>query len=107
METTFDAILVTNTSLKDLTVNVGYIGNVQTFLSTTENINAPILNVNYKLGDSSNLVGYSYWLDYTDPNPAIRAKSNQTFGIRLNVTTQKIPEHYILLYTAEWSIQQD
>ncbi len=108
METTFDSVLVTNTSLKNLTVNAGYIGNVQTFLSTTENIKAPILNVNYKLGDYGNVVGYGYWLDYSDKDSAaIRNKSNQTFGLRLNGTTPKFYEHYSLLYTAEWSIQQD
>ncbi len=108
METTFDSVLVTNTSLKNLTVNAGYIGNVQTFLSTTENIKAPILNVNYKLGDYGNVVGYGYWLDYSDKDSAaIRNKSNQTFGLRLNGATPKFYEHYSLLYTAEWSIQQD
>ena len=105
LETTFDAVLVTNTSLKNLTVNAGYIGNVETFLSTTENIDAPILNVNYKLGDYGNVVGYGYWLDYREPETA--AKSNQTFGLRLNGATPKFYDHYSLLYTAEWSIQQD
>lgn len=41
LETTFDSVLITNKSIEDLTVNVGYIGNVQTFTATTENINAP------------------------------------------------------------------
>ncbi len=107
LETTFDSVLVTNTSLKNLTVNAGYIGNVQTFISTTENIDAPILNVNYKLGDYGNVIGYGYWLDYRDHNVAIRNKSNQTFGLRLNGATPKFYDHYSLLYTAEWSIQQD
>lgn len=108
LETTFDAVLVTNNSIKNLTVNAGYIGNVQTFLSTTENIDAPILNVNYKLGDYGNVIGYGYWLDYLDDNSkAIRDKSNQTYGLRLNGATPKIYNNYNLLYTAEWSIQQD
>ncbi len=107
LETTFDSVLLTNTSLKGLTVNAGYIGNVQTFLATTENINAPILNVNYKLGDYGNLVGYGYWLDYRDQTIAIQNKSNQTFGVRLNGATPKFYDHYSFLYTAEWSIQQD
>jgi hypothetical protein len=105
MEMTFDSVLVTNTSLKNLTVNAGYIGNVQTILSLTENLNAPILNVNYKLGDYGNLIGYGYWLDYTEAENF--AKSNQTFGVRLNGATPKMYDHYNLLYTAEWSIQQD
>ncbi len=107
LETTFDSVLVTNKSLPNTTINAGYIGNVQTFLSTTENIDAPIVNVNYKLGDYGNLIGYGYWLDYTDPSVAIRNKSSQTFGVRLNGATPKFYEHYSLLYTAEWGIQQD
>jgi hypothetical protein len=39
---------------------------VQTFAATTENIEALILNVNYKVGDYGNLVGYGYWLNYTE-----------------------------------------
>ena len=105
LETTFDSALITNKSLPNTTINVGYIGNVQTFTSTTENINAPILNVNYKLGDYGNVVGYGYWLDYTEKENY--AKSNQTFGLRLNGATPKIYTNYNLLYTAEWSIQQD
>ena len=105
METTFDSALITNKSLPNTTINAGYIGNVQTFTSTTENINAPILNVNYKLGDYGNLIGYGYWLDYTEKENYV--KSNQTFGLRLNGATPKIYTNYNLLYTAEWSIQQD
>lgn len=107
LETTFDSVLITNNSIKNLVINAGYIGNVQTFISTTENIDAPILNVNYKLGDYGNVIGYGYWLDYRDPFPAIQAKSNQTFGLRLNGATPKFYNHYSLLYTAEWGIQQD
>ncbi len=109
LETTFDAVLVTNTSIKNLIVNAGYIGNVQTFLSTTENINAPILNINYKLGDYGNLIGYGYWLDYTEAENNLPAnpKSSQTQGLRLNGATPKFYDHYSLLYTAEWAIQQD
>jgi hypothetical protein len=107
LENTLDAVLITNKSLKNLTINAGYIGNVQTLLSTTENISAPILNVNYKLGDYGNVIGYGYWFDYSDPSVVIRNKSNQTFGLRLNGETPKLYDHYSLLYTAEWSIQQD
>lgn len=105
LETTFDAALITNKSIKNLTINVGYIGNVQTFTATTENINAPIVNANYKLGDYGNLIGYGYWLDYTEKENY--AKSNQTYGLRLDGASPKFYEHYKLLYTAEWSFQQD
>ena len=109
LETTYDSVLVTNKSLPNTVINAGYIGNVQTFTQTTENIDAPILNINYKLGDYGNFIGYGYWLDYTeaDTNTPANPKSNQTYGLRLNGSTPKIAENYKLLYTAEWSIQQD
>jgi hypothetical protein len=101
----FDAVLVTNKSVDDLTVNAAYIGKVQTFLSTTENINAPLLNVNYKVGDYGNLVGYGYWLDYTESENYF--KSNQTYGLRFNGKSPALYEHYNLLYTAELGYQED
>ena len=111
METTFDSILVThnNQQLFGLTVNAGYIGNIQTFTATTENINAPFLNVNYKIGDYGNVIGYGYWLDYTDDN---FEKSSQTYGLRLTNfqkpgDTLKLSDNYGLVYTAEWGYQQD
>jgi hypothetical protein len=107
LETTFDSVLITNQSLKNLIVNVGYIGNVQTFTSTTENINAPILNLNYNFGEYGNLIGYGYWLDYTEKENF--QKSNQTYGIRFinSDKPKKFFDHYSLLYTAEWSYQQE
>jgi hypothetical protein len=107
LEQTYDSVLIThnNQQLFGLTVNVGYIGNVKTFTSTTENINAPILNVNYKVGDYGNLIGYGYWLGYTEPENY--AKSSQSYGLRFNGVTPKIHDNYNLLYTAEWSIQKD
>ena len=76
LEQTYDSALITNKSIHNLAINVGYIGNVKTFTSTNANINAPILNVNYKLGDYGNLIGYGYWLGYTQQ--ANYTNSNQT-----------------------------
>ncbi len=107
LEQTYDSVLIThnNQQLFGLTVNVGYIGNVKTFTATTENINAPLLNVNYKVGDYGNLIGYGYWLGYTEQENF--AKSNQSYGLRFNGATPKFYDHYNLVYTAEWSIQKD
>jgi hypothetical protein len=112
LEQTYDSVLIThnNQQLFGLTVNVGYIGNVKTFTATTENINAPILNVNYKLGDYGNLIGYGYWLGYTEQENY--AKSSQSYGLRLTNfqkpgDTLKMSDNYGLVYTAEWSIQKD
>lgn len=115
METTFDSVLIThnNQQLFGLTVNAGYIGNVQTFTSTSEHVNAPILNVNYKVGDYGNLVGYGYWLDYTEGHEAVtREKSSQTYGVRMTNfqkpgDTYKLTDNYGVVYTAEWGHQED
>ncbi len=119
METTFDSVLIThnNQQLFGLTVNAGYIGNVQTFTGTTENINAPILNVSYKVGDYGNLVGYGYWLDYIEKasadNPNLNyEKSSETYGLRMSNYQKpgdslKLSDNYGLVYTAEWGYQQN
>ena len=113
LQQTFDSALITNKSIKNLTINAGYIGRVKTTTTTTESVNAPILNVNYKLGDYGNMVGYGYWLDYTDPGAnAVYYKSSQTYGLRLtNYQKQgdsfKLSDNYGLQYTAEWSIQSN
>lgn len=114
LESTFDSVLVTNKSIKNLTVNVGYIGRVTTFTATNEDMRAPILNLNYDMGDYGKLIGYGYWLGYTQPDTTGRtgqnSKSNQTYGIRVinpEKPSKKFMEHYSPLYTAEWSIQQD
>jgi len=115
LQQTFDSVLIThnNQQLFGLTVNAGYIGRVKTITTTTESVTAPILNVNYKLGDYGNMVGYGYWLDYTDPGAnAVYYKSSQTYGLRLtNYLKQgdsfKLNDNYGLQYTAEWSIQSN
>ncbi|MDP3902451.1 MAG: alginate export family protein [Methylococcaceae bacterium] len=112
METTFDSVLIThnNQQLFGLTVNAGYIGNVQTFTATTENVSAPILNVSYKVGDYGTAIGYGYWLDYTERENA--EKSSATYGLRFTNYQKpgdsfKLSDNYGLVYTAEWGYQQD
>ncbi|MDO9169008.1 MAG: alginate export family protein [Methylobacter sp.] len=112
METTFDSVLIThnNQQLFGLSVNAGYIGNVNTFTSTTENIEAPILNISYKVGDYGNLVGYGYWLDYTERENY--EKSSQTYGLRMSNFKKpgdslKLSDNYGVVYTAEWAHQAD
>jgi len=107
LQQTFDSALITNKSINNLTINAGYIGKAKTITATNEGLTAPILNVNYKFGDYGNLVGYAYWLDFTDPD--VYFKSNQSYGIRFvnSEKPKKFFEHYSFLYTAEWSIQSD
>ncbi|GAB6140186.1 hypothetical protein JCM14076_09150 [Methylosoma difficile] len=115
MEMTYDALLWThnNQTLFGLVANVGYIGSIQTITSTTEHVEAPFLNLNYKMGDYGNLVGYGYWLDYTDiDSKALMQKSSQTYGLRATcclkpLDSVKISENFGLAYTAEWAHQSD
>ncbi len=107
LQQTFDSALIANKSINNLTINAGYIGRAKTVTATTEGLTAPILNVNYNFGDYGNLIGYAYWLDFTDPD--VYFKSNQSYGLRFvnSEKPRKFFEHYSFLYTAEWSIQSD
>jgi Alginate export len=112
MEHTFDSVLITHTNqqLFGLIVNAGYLGNIQTITSTTENIDAPFLNVSYKFDDYGTLVGYGYWLDYTEQENY--EKSSETFGLRFTNwqkpgDTLPITDNLGVVYTAEWARQQD
>ena len=110
LQQTFDSVLITNKSVKNLTINAGYIGRVKTVTATTEGTTAPLLNVNYKFGDYGSLTGYGYWFNFTDQD--VYAKSNQSYGFRFSNylkpgDTYKLSDNYGLVYTAEWSIQAD
>jgi hypothetical protein len=107
MESTYDAILLThkNQTLFGLTVNAGYIDSVRTIVSTKEKMNSPILNVNYKVGDWGNLIGYGYWLDYREPENF--AKSSQTYGLRFDGKSPQFFDTLNAIYTAEWGKQSD
>lgn len=107
MEQTFDSILIThnNQTLFGLTVNAGYIDHVQNIAGQTDTLNAPILNLNYKINDWGNLIAYGYWLDYRQA--ANYAKSSQTYGLRFNGKSPKFFDTVNAVYTAEWSNQSD
>lgn len=107
MEMTYDSVLIThnNQTLFGLTANVGYLDHVQNIFGETENINAPILNLNYKVGEWGNLIGYGYWLDYREREN--KAKSSQTYGLRFDGKSPQFFDTVNAIYTAEWSNQSD
>jgi hypothetical protein len=107
MEQTYDSILVThnNQTLFGLTINAGYLDHVQTPAGMTEDMNSPILNLNYKVGDWGNLIGYGYWLDYREKENY--AKSSQTYGLRFDGKSPQFFDTVNAVYTAEWSNQSD
>lgn len=107
MESTYDSVLVThnNQTLFGLTVNAGYIDHVQNIFGETETLNAPILNLNYKVSDWGNLIGYGYWLDYRER--ANYFKSSQTYGLRFDGKSPQFWDTVNFLYTAEWGKQSN
>lgn len=116
LENVLDSVLITNTGVKNLSVNIGYIGRVTTITNTTERMNAPIANISYGFGDYGKAVAYGYWLGYTEPDTTYRTsnnyqKSNQTYGLRfMNSDKPKktlFNNKVGLLYNAEWSIQKN
>ena len=104
MDQTFDAAMVANGSIDNLTIRAGYIGRVQTIKSALESMNSPILNLNYEFKGIGSLTGYGYWLDYSDSVDA--GKSNRTYGLRFNGAS-KLSGDLTLLYTAEGSHQEN
>ncbi len=107
MEQTYDSILIThnNQTLFGLTANVGYLDHVQNIFGQTDTLNAPILNLNYKINDWGNLIGYGYWLDFKDVANA--AKSSQTYGLRFDGKSPQFFDTVNAVYTAEWGTQSD
>ena len=107
MEMTYDSVLFTYSSslLKGLNVNAGFLDHVQTIAGKTDDISAPILNANYKVGDWGNLIGYGYWLDYLAKENF--GKSSQSFGVRFDGKSPKFRDTVNAVYTAEWSHQAD
>ena len=105
MEQTFDSVLVTNTSIPNLTVIGGYIGRVKNIVSRQDNVEMPFVNISYKLGDFVTATGYGYWLKYVDDKTNF-GKSNRTYGIALN-GSPKLNNDVSVHYTAEYSYQQD
>lgn len=107
MEQTYDSVLIThnNQTLFGLTVNAAYLDHVQTPAGLTDTLNAPLLNLNYKINDWGNLIGYGYWLDYREK--ANYAKSSQSYGLRFDGKSPQFFDRLNFLYTAEWSNQSN
>jgi len=108
MEQTFDAILVTNTSLPNTTLKAGYINQAQTILSTVDPMQTPFVNFAYKFANIGTLTGYGYWIDINSPagGPYNQGVSNQTFGVSFNGGT-KITDEIKGLYRAEYAYQEN
>jgi len=102
MEMTYDSVLITNTSLDNTTIKVGYINQAQTIKSYVEEMETPFVNIAYNFKDYGKLTGYTYLIDNNDNHN----KSNQTFGVSFN-GGKKINDNIKALYRFEYAFQQD
>jgi len=102
MEQTYDAVMLTNKSIENMTVKAGYIGQVQDIFSNDIRIEAPFVNVTYKATPYAQVTGYGYMLYY----PEAKASSSKTFGFSVK-GSPKINQDFKLHYTAEYSHQSE
>ncbi|MDF1584239.1 MAG: alginate export family protein [Methyloprofundus sp.] len=102
MEQTFDSLLISNHSIKNLTLNFAYIGGVLSTTSSYRNLQMPLLNFTYKFGKFSTLTGYAYWLADYDQS----TNSSQTYGVRLH-GAPKLKNDISLFYDVAYSNQSN
>ncbi len=103
MEQTYDAVIVTNKSIKNVTIKAGYIGRVRNIKSLTDNIDAPLVHIDHNLGNYGHAIAYGYWLGFRGDQSQ---KATQTYGIRFT-GSPKLNDTFTLHYTAEYSYQED
>lgn len=115
-EQTFDALTIVNASLPDTRITAAYITNVNRIFSDNaaagdagafagnHRMRSPLFNVSYKGFEFAELVGYGYLLNY-DAATAFSANSTNTYGLRMNGSTQADENKF--LYTAEYARQSD
>lgn len=100
-EQTYDSLTVTNTSLADTKIVVGFIDKVKTILGTNDKADIPIVNIKYSGLPFGDLTGYGYFIDYDDS-----AKTDRdTIGLRFKGST-KISDSLKAVYTAEYAQQE-
>ena len=102
MESTYDAVLVTNKSLANTTVKVGYINQSQTIHSFVQAMQTPFVNIAYNFEGYGKLTGYTYLLD----NNENHNQSNQTYGFSFAGKT-KVTDDVKAVYRAEYAYQKD
>ena len=73
LEMTYDAVLLTNKSLSNTTIILGYINQSQTIKSEVNPMQTPFFNIAYNMNGLGVLTGYGYFID----NNEAHAKSNQ------------------------------
>lgn len=102
MEMTYDSVLITNQSLANTIIKVGYINQAQRINSTVQPMQTPFANVSYNFKGYGKLTGYSYLID----NNEVAGTSNQTYGVSF-VGDSKVTDDIKALYRLEYAYQKD
>jgi hypothetical protein len=107
LEQTYDSVTLLHNyqALFGLTINAAYLGHMQDPLGQNAKLSAPLLNLNYKINDWGNVVGYGYWLDFQDQ--VNYAKSSQTYGLRFDGKSPQFFNAVNFVYTAEFGTQSN
>ena len=100
----FNGLSFVNKSLPNTEIALAHYEQVKQITTKIEDANIEIANVKYNITPTTSLVGYGYLIDWD--GKAQKAKSTKTFGLRLD-GSQKLDDHWKVLYTAEYAKQDD
>jgi hypothetical protein len=98
----FDALSVTNTSLKDTKLSYAYLDSRDFINLAKQEMSSHLFNVQYSGLSFGKLEAYSYLVEFDD----VAGLSSKTFGARLS-GAQPVNDEVKVVYTAELATQDD
>jgi len=108
-EQTYDALMVTNSSLSNISARYVYMYNVNRIFGPGDGAqladfgtDSHLINVSFEGWHAGKLNVYAYLMDVEDAH----AFATETYGARFN-TNHKLSEEKVLLFTAELATQKD
>lgn len=100
----FNGLSLLNKSLPNTTIALAHYEQVKQITTKIQDASIEVANVNYAITPTTSLTGYGYLIDWD--SRALEATSSKTFGLRLD-GSQKLNDHWKVLYTAEYAKQDD
>ncbi len=104
---TYDAVLISNSSIENLSLAYAYVQNVNRIQGNDHALgdlstNTHLAHANYKVNDLLDLTAYGYWLDIDEA----ASLSSRTYGARATGKTP-IGDNWSFSYEAEFAKQSD